>query len=443
MKKVVALLLALVMVFALCACGGGQTQTGPGPAQNPTENPGGEQQPSEQPGGEQQGGSTGNELAGTYDITVWAPDAAVELTKQQVADFNSSNEFGITFNVTVEPVSEAEAANNVITDVDAAGDLFFFSQDQLSRMVLAGGLNKLGQGAAATVTELNDAGSLIAATSGSDLYAYPLTADNGYFMYYDKSVIPEDHIDSLEDILADCEAAGKLFAMENNTSAWYIVAWFFATGCHSDWTFDEAGKATGFDDDFNSANGVIAAKGMQKLLNSPANLSSSDVASFANGAAVVVSGTWALSDAQKILGENLGAADLPSFTVDGKSYHMGSYNGCKLLGVKPQSDATRAAALNQLALYLTNYDCQMARFNEFGWGPSNLQAMADPAVTNIALEALSAQNAYATPQPNIPTAWWDIAKVIADDVKAAGDDDAAIQAALDKYESSVQASLAG
>ncbi len=441
MKKVVALLLALVMVFALCACGGGQTQTGPGPAQNPTDNAGGEQSGGEQSGGEQSGGS--NELAGTYDITVWAPDAAVELTKQQVADFNSSNEFGITFNVTVEPVSEAEAANNVITDVDAAGDLFFFSQDQLSRMVLAGGLNKLGQGAAATVTELNDAGSLIAATSGSDLYAYPLTADNGYFMYYDKSVIPEDHIDSLEDILADCEAAGKLFAMENNTSAWYIVAWFFATGCHSDWTFDEAGKATGFDDDFNSANGVIAAKGMQKLLNSPANLSSSDVASFANGAAVVVSGTWALSDAQKILGENLGAADLPSFTVDGKSYHMGSYNGCKLLGVKPQSDATRAAALNQLALYLTNYDCQMARFNEFGWGPSNLQAMADPAVTNIALEALSAQNAYATPQPNIPTAWWDIAKVIADDVKAAGDDDAAIQAALDKYESSVQASLAG
>ena len=345
MKKALALLLSLVMVFALCACGPAETTGG-------TSDPGTETTPGgEQPGGEgtkapEGGGSS--ELAGTYDVTIWAPDAAVDLTKKQVEDFNNSNEFGIKFNVTVEPVSEADAASNVVTDVSAAGDLFFFAQDQLSVIVKAGSLTKLGQGAAATVKEQNAEGAVLAATSGSDLYAYPLTADNGYFMYYDKSVIPEDHLDSLEDILADCEAAGKLFSMETNTSAWYIVSWFFATGCHSDWEFDEKGNAIGLDDDFNSDNGVIAAKGMLKLLNSPANLSSSGVDAFSNGAAVVVSGTWAYNDALDILGENLGATDLPSFTVDGTSYHMGSYNGCKLLGLKPQEDSVKGAALNQL-----------------------------------------------------------------------------------------------
>ncbi len=419
MKKILAIALALLMVLSLVACNNSNS-----------DNKG----DTNQGGGEQSA-----DLAGTYDVTIWAPEAAVELTKQQVADFNSSNELGITFNATVEPVSEAEAAGNVVTDVSAAGDLFFFAQDQLSVIVKAGCLTKLGQGAAATVKELNAEGAVLAAQSGSDLYAYPLTADNGYFMYYDKSVIPEEHIDSLEDILADCEAAGKYFSLETNTSAWYIAAWFFGTGCHSNWDFDEAGNAIALDDDFNSENGIIASKGMLKLLNSPANLSGSSVDAFSNGAAVVVSGTWAYNDALAILGENLGAADLPSFTVDGTSYHLGSYNGCKLLGLKPQEDTKKAAALNQLALYLTNEECQIARFNELAWGPANKNAQADPAVqANPAQAALSAQSPYSVPQPNIPNAWWDIAKVIADDVKAAGNDDAAIKAALDKYIASAQ-----
>ena len=84
-------------------------------------------------------------------------------------------------------------------------------------------------------------------------------------------------------------------------------------------------------------------------------------------------------------------------------------------------------------------ECQIARFNELAWGPANKNAQADPAVqANPAQAALSAQSPYSVPQPNIPNAWWDIAKVIADDVKAAGNDDAAIKAALDKYIASAQ-----
>ena len=36
-------------------------------------------------------------LAGDYDITVWVGEAAVELTKKQIEDFNNTNEFGIHF----------------------------------------------------------------------------------------------------------------------------------------------------------------------------------------------------------------------------------------------------------------------------------------------------------------------------------------------------------
>ena len=413
MKKLLAIALALALTLSLAACGnGGET-----PAD---------------------GGDAGADLAGTYDVVIWAPEAAVDLTKSQVADFNSSNEYGITINATVEPVSEADAATNMITDVQAGGDLFFFAQDQLSRLIQAGAVSKLGASAVEFAKNNNNAASILAAQSGSDLYAYPLTADNGYFMYYDKSVVPDSDADSLEAIIADCEAAGKniSFELEN---AWYSAGFFFGTGCHSQWITDDDGNFISIDDDFNSDKGLIAAKGIQKVVTSKSYVNSSN-ADFASGSAVVVTGTWNYATIKDQIGDNMGVADLPSFEVDGQSYHIGSYSGCKLLGVKPQTDAVRGAALARLAQYLTGKDCQLARFNSFGWGPSNKEALADPAVTSDpTLAALNEQGNYAVPQPNIHGSWWDIAKVIATDIKASDGSDAALKAALDKYEQSIQA----
>ena len=448
MKKILALLLAAMMLLSLAACGGsssepavdaGEAAPAEGGEAAPAEG-GEEAAPAE--GGEEaapaEGGSS--ELAGTYDVTIWAPDAAVDLTKSQVDAFNSSNELGITINATVEPVSEADAASNMILDVSAGADLYFFAQDQLSRLIQANALTKLGQGAATFVKDNNTAGSIVAVQAGEDYYAYPLTADNGYFMYYDKSVVPEEDVDSLEAIIADCEAAGKNFSYELE-NAWYNAGFFFGTGCHSDWITDDQGNFIAIDDDFNSDKGLIAAKGIQMVVTSPSYVNSSN-ADFASGSAVVVTGTWNYATILDQLGENFGVADLPSFTVNGTEYHIGSYRGCKLLGVKPQEDPVKGAALNQLAQYLTGKDCQLQRVEEFGWGPSNKEAHDDPlAQENPALAALDAQNEYSVMQPNIHGSWWDIAKVITTDIKdkGAGASDEDLKAALDKYEQSIAA----
>ncbi|MBQ4075975.1 MAG: extracellular solute-binding protein [Clostridia bacterium] len=384
--------------------------------------------------------ASASSLAGTYDITVWVANEIVDLTKAQIEEFNNTNEMGIKFNATIEAVSEADAATQMITDVAAGGDIFCFAQDQFARLVQAGALAKLGARAGETVGAANSAGVVAAATAGDTLYAYPLTADNGYFMYYDKTVIPEEHIDSLEAIIADCEAAQKYFAFEMQTSAWYLASFFFATGCVSEWTMDEAGKEfVSVRDTFNSPEGLIAVKGMKKLVDSPFHLSSSQASEFSSGAAVVVTGTWSYTAVQEILGENMGVADLPSFEVDGQSYHIGSFNGCKLMGVKPQVDAVKAAALHQLAQYLTGEKCQLERFEKHAWGPSNLNAQASDAVqANPGLVALNAQAPYSLPQGQIHGSWWDIAKVIGDDVKAAKDE-AGLQAALDNYYNKIAA----
>ena len=373
----------------------------------------------------------------TYDIKIWVAEAAKDLTEKQIADFNANNEFGFKFNATIEAVSEADAATQMITDVEAGGDIYCFAQDQFARLVQAGALDALGKKASETVIANNDAGTVAAATSGEQLYAYPLTADNGYFMYYDKSVIPDEDVDSLEKLIADCEAAQKYFAFEMQTSAWYLASFFFATGCRSVWMTDDNGEFISVSDTFDSDNGLIAVKGMKKLVDSPYHLSAGGADQFNQNAAILVSGTWDFAKVQEYLGDNMGVTDLPSFEVDGKEYHLGSFNGCKLLGVKPQVDEMKGAAIHKLAQYLTGAQCQMERFEALAWGPSNLEDQASEAVqANPGLAALIKQAPYSVPQGQIHGSWWDIAKVIGEDVKNATDE-AGLQAALDNYQDKI------
>ncbi|MDO4198969.1 MAG: extracellular solute-binding protein [Erysipelotrichaceae bacterium] len=410
MKKFLALCLALMMTLCLFGCSGGSSSDG------------------------------GSSDVATYDVTIWVSETegVKELTQQQVDRFLAENT-DVSLNVTIEGISESDSATQMITDVESGADIYCFAQDQLARLVQAGALAVLGEGASATVTDLNDAGSVKAATVDGKIYCYPLTSDNGYFMYYDKSVISDDIVDSLEDLVKACEDANKFFSMEYKTSAWYNAAFFFATGCVSDWTADADGKFTSVNDTFDSPEGLIAMKGMEILAKSSAANSSSDGSEFSKGSAVVVTGTWASSTVKDILGDNMGVADLPSFTVDGTSYHLGSFSGNKLMGVKPQTDAVKASVCQRLALYLTNEECQLERFEQYGWGPSNKAAQASDAVKSDAvLSALAEQNNYATPQGQIHGSWWDIAKILGT-VAETSTSDADLQAGLDAYKGSIDA----
>ncbi len=433
MKKILAIVLALVMVFALAACGNSGTQ--PSGSTPPASDPSTSTPPATQPGSDN---TDENPLAGTYDITMWVSelDGVAALFQEQIDAFEAANP-GIVINASIEGVTEADAGSKVVADVASAPDIFCFAQDQLARLVQAAALAAPGKGATETVKSANDAGSVAAGSVVGTLYAYPMTSDNGYYLYYDTSIISPEDADSLEAIIAACEANGVKFrfALEN---AWYTASFFFATGCVSNWTMDAEGNFNAVDDTFNSAEGLAAMKGMEKLAKSPCYDSNADI--FTDAGAIVT-GIWNAGAAAEHFGENMGATDLPSFTVDGTSYHLGSYTGNKLMGVKPQSDAKRAAVLSQLAQWLTNEECQLARFNAFEWGPSNKNAQASDAVqANVSLAALAKQGEYGQPQGQIHGAWWDIAKVLGADAKNAASD-ADLQTALDNYTAAIDGTL--
>lgn len=408
MSKILTLILAVVMVAAcFVGCGGNPD--------NPAEG-----------------------LEGTYNITMWVSEkeGVADQFQAQIDAFEAMYP-GIIINAQIEGVTEADAGSKVVNDVATAPDIYCFAQDQLARLVQASALATPPSGVAKEIREANDAGSVAAATVAGTLYAYPMTSDNGYYLYYDTSIISEEDADSLEAIIAACEKSGKKFryALEN---AWYTASFFFATGCHSNWTMNEAGEFVSIDDTFNSAEGLIAMKGMQKLAKSSCYDSDADI--FTDAGAIVT-GIWNAGAAAEHFGANLGATDLPSFTVDGKSYHLGSYSGNKLMGVKPQTDANKAAVLSLLAQYLTGEECQAQRFASFEWGPSNKAAQASDAVqANVSLAALAKQNEYAVPQGQIGGSWWDIAKVLGADAKNASTDED-IQNALNSYDTAIGAWL--
>ena len=380
-------------------------------------------------------------LAGEYEIKVWVADAIVDLTDAQIKRFNETNEDGIVFKYTIEKMGEGDAASSMVQDVEAGADIYCFAQDQLSRLLTAKALAKLGQGAAKIVAENYDPDAVTAVTVDDVMYAYPLTADNDFFMYYDKSVIPEDAVDSLEKLIEICEKEGKYFSYDLK-NVWYSAGFFFGTGCVSSWVMDGEGNAKGVVDDFNSDKGLIALKGMKKLLDSNAWNNSSEVSSFESNSAIVVSGIWGSATAKKILGDNLGYADLPSFEVDGESYHIGSYFGFKLMGIKPQEDPVKNAALNKLAQYLTGKECSLERHDSNGWRPAILEGQEDESVKNdpLLVNGVNAQREYSVIQSAISGAWWNIGNVIADEAKEAADEES-LKQVLVNYENKINESL--
>lgn len=84
----------------------------------------------------------------------------------------------------------------------------------------------------------------------------------------------------------------------------------------------------------------------------------------------------------------MGAAALPSFTLNGEQKQMMSYAGSKAVGVNPYSKNMVAAV--ELAVYLGSAEAQMTHYELRNVIPCNTELLADEKVANDPL--VSAQN---------------------------------------------------
>lgn len=350
------------------------------------------------------------------ELTVWGSAAQQETLKQMVAKFEEANP-ETKYNIKVGICEEDMAVSNIAPDPSAAADVFCYSNDQLVPLLRVGALAKLGGIFLDNVKTENSedsvaSGSIAYGTADEKVYGYPYASDNGYFMFYDKSVITDEQVGSLESIISVCETKNKKIAWAVDVP-WYTAGWFFAFGCDYsvEYDYNDNYKEKNIEISLNNEGGINACKAMSKLTSSKAfSGKSTDNEKIITGfttksTAVAVSGTWNAPQIKKILGENYGVCKLPTVNVNGQDVQLSSFKGYKLFGVNPHS-GDKIVEAHKLAAFLSSEAMQAERFEKHMVGPTN-NAAANAVKDDATFAALNAQKQFAKEQTSVPSSFWE------------------------------------
>lgn len=439
MKKLAAMLLTMTMAFSLAACGNSQSQDAAGsdtaaesaPAETVTAEPA-ETAKAEAPAEKQD-----------VSLRIWGAEEDQTMLQEMIETFKTNYGDYANFTIELGVESESTAKDTVLTDIEAAADVYAFASDQLVDLVKAGALQSIDEmdGAlqayagksVADIKSANAVGSVEASTYNDTLYAFPMSADNGYFLYYDASLLSEEDVASWDSLLAAASEAGKKVGM-TFASGWYNASFFYGAGFTTALN-DDGSTAI----DFNKSADCTGVEVVQAMLDIAGNsaflaIADGDISNqIASGSlCAVVSGTWDAAAAQTAFGDGYAATKLPTFTAGDKEIQQGSVAGYKMVAVNAYSENAGWASL--LADWITNEDNQAIRFAQREIGPSNSKvAASDEVAANIAIAALAEQSAYGVVQ-SVGGNFWDPTQTFGEMIaqgQLAVDDEAAIQEALD------------
>lgn len=333
-------------------------------------------------------GCTGRYESGKKEkvrLMVWSPseDQSKEsgewLQKTCEAFAKEHPEWDITFVYGV--ADEATAANQVSQDPEASADVFMYANDTLTIMTDANALAKFGGKYREQIESMNSEEVLASLIKDEELYGIPFTT-NTWFMYYDKSVFSEEDIKNLDTML-DKGVVSFPF-----TNSWYLPAFYIANGCtlFGDGTDESKGV------DFGGEKAVEVTKYLVELVKHPnfkIDADGSGIAGLRDGSiSALFSGSWDANGVKEALGENMGVAALPAFTLNGEEKQMMSYAGSKAIGVNPYSEDMVPAV--ELAIYLGAEDAQREHYKLRNVIPCNSKLLEEEEFHNDPL--VMAQN---------------------------------------------------
>lgn len=199
-------------------------------------------------------------------------------------------------------------------------------------------------------------------------------------MEHHKSLLSEEDITSMEAML---DKATVTFPLQNS---WYNPAFYLGDGgtmfgeSHAD---ADAGVNFDIPDVTEYLVELVANK------NFKTDADGSGFAAFTEGkAATLFSGSWDYDNLKNALGDDLGAAKLPTFEVNGETKQMLAFSGSKAIGVNPH--ASNQAAAVQFAAYLGSEEAQKAHWEDRSVIPCNTELLKDPEIGDNML--VKAQN---------------------------------------------------
>lgn len=361
-KKLVTLLLVSAMaVGTLAGCGNNSNDKNNAGTTNDTK--------TEQNDAKGDDGADGE--AKDVALKVWAPENQVQTgtIDSMCESFNEAHpEWNITF--TVETQGEDTAKDAILNDVTAAADVYFFANDQLPALADAGAIAKLG-GTTEEMVKSTMADAVVSTVTYNDaIYAIPFT-HNTFFMFYDKTLLTEDDIKSLDTIMAKETADGVYNFMFDSAGGWKLAAWFYGAGCT---IYGEDGTDAAAGCDWNSETGLAVTNYLIDLINNPK-------CAFADTAPAIdelagehklgawFDGSWNYDLYKGVLGDDLGVAVIPTYNLNGTETQLKGFYGSKCIGVNPQSANPDVAVA--FAAYLGSEEMQLQRYQETAQVPTN------------------------------------------------------------------------
>lgn len=342
---------------------------------------------------------------GVVTLTVWAEEANWDVLNKMVDSFKEAHAGEAEFEVTFVANADAETKNTLLGDVYQGADIFPIPDDQMSALVAGGALAQVPN--ADEIKSANLEGAVDAASINGTLYAYPMTADNGYFMYYDKRYFSEEDVQTLDGMLAIAAEEGKKISMDWS-SGWYLYSFFGGTGLEFGINDDGVTNYCNWNSVDNDIKGVDIAKAMLAIGKNDgfANMTDTDFMTGVQDGSVIagVSGVWNEVEIRNAWGDNYGAAKLPTYTCAGQQIQMSSFKGYKMMGVNYYSKHKDWAL--KLADWFTNEENQQLRLAERSQGPTNINASESDALNEVpAIQAVVAQSEYGVLQ-RVGNSYW-------------------------------------
>lgn len=342
---------------------------------------------------------TGGELSnGKVELTVWGAEEDQALLAEIVAGFEQKYAGQADFEITIMAESESSCKDTLLADIENGADVFTFADDQLMSLVAAGVLAPVPN--AEEIKSQNIEAAVAASCVNDTLYAYPMTADNGCFMYYNKAYFTGEDLQTLDGMLAVAAENGKKVTMDW-TSGWYLYSFFGSTGLQVGLNEDGISNYCTWNSTEGNIKGVDVAEAMLAISANPGFMSGGDAELIAGAqddtVIAGISGVWNATALEEAWGANYGAIKLPTYTCAGQQVQMSSFTGYKMVGANAYSDHVDWAL--KLADWITNEQNQTLRFMERGQGPSNINAAASPEIQESpAIQAVLEQSEYGTLQ---------------------------------------------
>lgn len=363
-------------------------------------------------------------------LTLWGVEEDKELLAQMVESFQKEYASEAQLEIFIAYQSESNCKDVLLDDPEGGADVFTFADDQLRALVAAGAVSPVEN--EEQVRSANVQGAWEAASVNGTTYAYPMTADNGYFLYYNKAYFTEEDIKSLDTILKAAKDAGKKVTMDWS-SGWYLYSFFGCTDMTLGLNEDGVSNYCTWNATDTAIKGTDVAQALLDVAASSAFTSCTDtdfVEGVKDGKVIAgISGVWNATILREAWGEDYGAAKLPTYTCAGQQLQMASFAGYKMVGVNAYSK--NEAWAQKLAAWITNEENQRLRFVQREQGPSNLNAANSPEVkASPAIQAVIMQSEFASLQ-YVGGEFWEPAQAFGNQMAAGNPQNEELQELLD------------